>query len=138
MFNFIFKLFKYYNQLNGYYLGYYVNIKEAKKKAAILLSEQGNTLDRYGFIQDTDKASLASKGAQLHITHDYLRHYDFMFHSFRGNQFSLIEFGCFDGASLRMWEQYFPNAEIYGVDLDESAKQHEKGRVHIVIGDPKG
>ena len=34
-----------------------------------------------------------------------------------------------------MWEQYFPNADIYGVDLDEGAKQHEKSRIHVVIGD---
>lgn len=71
----------------------------------------------------------------LTVTHDYLRHYDFIFSSFRGKEFSLIEFGCYRGDSLRMWEQYFPKANIYGVDLDEGAKQHEKGRIHIIIGD---
>lgn len=136
MLKFASKLFQYlWHRLNGYYFGYYVNIKEAKKKAAVLLSEHGSNLDKYGFIYDTDKASIASKGAQLHITHDYLRHYDFLFHPFRADKFSLIEFGCLRGESLRTWEQYFPNAEIYGVDLDESAKKHEKGHVHIVIGD---
>ena len=34
-----------------------------------------------------------------------------------------------------MWEKYFPSAEIYGVDLDETAKRHEQGRIHMVIGD---
>ena len=64
-----------------------------------------------------------------------MRHYDYLFSQFRAEKFSLIEFGCQEGNSMRMWEQYFPNAEIYGVDLDDDAKQHEKGRVHIVIGD---
>ena len=26
--------------------------------------------------------------------------------------------GVKDGASLRMWKEYFPNAMIYGVDID--------------------
>ena len=34
-----------------------------------------------------------------------------------------------------MWEKYFPSAEIFGVDLDETAKRHEKGIIHMVIGD---
>lgn len=114
---------------------YYVDVREVKSKAQRLLSEQGSTLDRQGFIQGTDKASIINRRNMCELAHDYLRHYDFLFQAFRADKFSLIEFGCLEGASLRTWEQYFPNAEIYGVDLDESAKQHEKGRVHIVIGD---
>jgi FkbM family methyltransferase len=34
-----------------------------------------------------------------------------------------------------MWEEYFPNAEIYGFDIDENCKQYEEGRVKIIIGD---
>lgn len=118
------------------YHGFYVKSAEVKAKAERMISERGNGLDRIGFIHGTDKASLYKiAGSELRISHDYLRHYDFMFGAFREEKFSLVEFGCFRGDSLRMWEQYFPNAEIYGVDLDESTKQYEKGRVHIVIGD---
>lgn len=118
------------------YHGFYVKSAEVKAKAERMISERGNGLDRIGFIHGTDKASLYKiAGSELRISHDYLRHYDFMFGAFREEKFSLVEFGCFKGESLRMWEQYFPNAEIYGIDLDESTKQYEKGRVHIVIGD---
>lgn len=118
------------------YHGFYVKSAEVKAKAERMISERGNGLDRIGFIYGTDKASLYKiAGSELRISHDYLRHYDFMFGAFREEKFSLVEFGCFKGESLRMWEQYFPNAEIYGIDLDESTKQYEKGRVHIVIGD---
>ena len=116
---------------------YYVDAREVKSKAQRLLSEQGSNLDRLGFIQGTDKASLMDVSGYCTTdgANDYLRHYDFLFQAFSGGKFSLIEFGCLKGDSLRTWEQYFPNAEIYGVDLDESTKQNEKGRVHIVVGD---
>ena len=117
------------------YHGFYVNSAGAKAKAQLMLSEKGNILDRMGFVHGTDKSSVRDSDGGLSIAHDYLRHYDFLFRQFRGEKFSLIELGCLSGASLRMWEQYFPEAEIYGVDLDETTKKNEKGRVHIVIGD---
>jgi hypothetical protein len=36
------------------------------------------------------------------------------------------------GASLRMWEEYFPNAEIYGMDVDPSTLFSE-GRIKTII-----
>ena len=117
------------------YNGFYVNSAEVKAKTERMLSENGSDLDRIGFINGTDKASIIQSADSCWMAHDYLRHYDFLFHSFRADKFSLIEFGCLRGDSLRMWEQYFPEAEIYGVDIDKSTKKNEKGRVHIVIGD---
>ena len=114
---------------------YHVNLKNAKAKAEYMLSEKGSCLDRIGFLQETDKASIIPTGYVVKAAHDYLRHYDYLFAQFRQDKFSLVEFGCAEGASLRTWEQYFPNAEIYGVDLDENAKRHETDRIHIVIGD---
>lgn len=113
----------------------YLGLNEIKAKTERMLSEHGSTLDRMGFVHGTDKASIMDMGGLCALGNDLLRHYDFLFHSFRGDKFNLIEFGCFRGDSLRTWEQYFPGAEIYGVDLDEATRQHEKGRVHIVIGD---
>ena len=117
------------------YHGFYVNAKFIKEKAESIVAGQNSILDTQGFIQGTDKAAIKQYGGLFGATHDYLRHYDYLFAQFRGEKFSLVEFGCYKGDSLRMWEQYFPNAEIYGVDLDEGAKVNEKGRVHVVIGD---
>ena len=114
------------------------DMEKAKKNLALVLSKEGSILDKYGFIQGTDKASANVGGGTFHghlsLTHDYLRHYDFLFHSFRNEKFNLIEFGCLGGSSLRTWKQYFPNVEIYGVDLDENTKGLEEERIHIVIG----
>ena len=117
------------------YHGYCVDATKIKAKAEYLVSEQSSILDKQGFLQGTDKASIQQIGENLRVTHDYLRHYEYMFSQFRQNKFALVEFGCYKGDSLRMWEQYFPNAEIYGVDLDENTKCHETDRIHIVIGD---
>ena len=118
------------------YKGFYVSAKEAKNKANIMLSEKGDNLDRIGFVEGTDKASvMATKIGSLALAKNYLQHYDLFFNAFREENFSMIEFGCADGASLRTWEQYFPNAQIYGVDLDNGAKRHETERIHVVVGD---
>jgi hypothetical protein len=46
-----------------------------------------------------------------------------------------VEIGVKDGASLRMWKEYFPNATIYGIDIDPRCKSFEEDRIEIIIGD---
>ena len=38
-------------------------------------------------------------------------------------------------SSVKMWEEYFPNATIYGFDIDQKCTKFENGRVKIIIGD---
>ena len=110
--------------------GYYVNIKQVQKQLDEALAGKRGELELYGLKQGTDKASAISfmtqdEDVSMRVAHDYLRHYEFLFNNFKFDEFSLIEFGCADGASLRMWEEYFPKADIYGVDLDENATRHD-------------
>ncbi len=100
-----------------------------------MMSAEESTLDLIGFKHGTDKASLIYDEDGLQLSHDYLRHYDFLFDRFRNDEIILLEFGCYRGESLRMWKEYFPKAEIYGVDVDETAAQYEEERIHIIIGD---
>ncbi len=113
----------------------WLNANDLKKRAEQLVTGNDRCLDRYGFVQETDKASLLVDGDTIKPAHDYLRHYDFFFHAFRNNKLNLIEFGCYRGSSLKMWREYFPYGNIYGVDLDEDARQYETDRIHIVVGD---
>lgn len=48
--------------------------------------------------------------------HRFCDFYDFHLSSIRNNNLKVLEIGIFDGASLRMWEEYFPNSKIYGID----------------------
>lgn len=66
--------------------------------------------------------------------HDYLRHFHRHYAERRMEVRKVIEIGVCGGESLRMWEQYFPNAMIYGVDINPECKRHESNRVKVFIG----
>tara|TARA_B110001469_G_C9535883_1_gene266264 strand:+ start:309 stop:866 length:558 start_codon:yes stop_codon:yes gene_type:complete len=61
--------------------------------------------------------------------------YDKYFIKIRNNVTKFVEIGINDGCSLRMWKRYFPNATIYGIDIDPSCKIHEEDRIKCFIGD---
>ena len=48
---------------------------------------------------------------------------------------SLLEIGVQYGGSLKMWKDYFPNAQITGMDINPKCKKHKEKRIDIVIGD---
>jgi spermidine synthase len=78
---------------------------------------------------------LGEKYAATKRNHDYLRHYWLHFKEIRLQVKQVLEIGVFDGSSLRMWSEFFPNATIYGIDIDPSCKAHENERIKITIGD---
>lgn len=108
---------------------------QIQERLDCMLSKESMELDLIGFKHNTDKSSLREVKGEVRPSHDYLRHYDSLFDRFRAEPIALVEFGCAGGASLRMWAEYFPKADIYGVDLNESVKKLEQDRIHIVIGD---
>ena len=64
--------------------------------------------DKYG----TDKKILC---------HGYTRVYEKLFLPIRHDVKNIIEAGIFDGASLRMWRDYFPNATVHGLDIEQKS-----------------
>jgi len=83
-------------------------------------------LDAIGLFHQTDKSS---------IHHDYLQLYERILHSLRYEPINLIEIGVFRGSSLRTWEEYFPRANIIGVDVDPECHQYQNDRITIEIAD---
>jgi trans-aconitate methyltransferase len=74
-------------------------------------------------------------GTDKAVPHDYLDIYDEYFSNRTSDVRTVLEFGVDKGASVRMWREYFPHAEIWGLDcvpivIDEP-------RIHIVIGNEK-
>jgi len=52
-----------------------------------------------------------------HTGHSYIPHlYDELFFPYKDKENTILEIGIREGDSLRMWEKYFPNSLIYGVD----------------------
>jgi len=73
-------------------------------------------------------------------SHWYAQHYHHHFQHLRNQKINLLEIGvggyanpAAGGDSLRMWEEYFPHATIYGVDIHDK-QRHERGRIKIRRG----
>jgi hypothetical protein len=65
----------------------------------------------------------------------YTATYSRFFEELRQRDLVLLEIGVASGASLRMWEEYFPNARIFGVDVDPDCTRHESDRTRVIVGD---
>ena len=77
----------------------------------------------------TDKSKHSYKGMS------YLDIYERHFEKIRNEVKCFVEIGVLNGSSVKMWEEYFPNATIYGIDINPDCKKYESGRVKIIIGD---
>ena len=67
--------------------------------------------------------------------HNYTELYESMFAGIREEKLKILEIGVLGGASLRMWYDYFPNAEIHGVEIDKDCLAFADDRFTIHIGD---
>jgi len=88
------------------------------------------TLQQIGQKHGTDKHD-------IHHTYGgstYLNIYDRYMSEYRDKPIKMLEIGVRDGCSHRMWREYFPNATIYGIDIDPRCKQTESDRIRIFIG----
>ncbi|WP_075995605.1 class I SAM-dependent methyltransferase [Salaquimonas pukyongi] len=82
-------------------------------------------LDEIGLRKGTDKSS---------IGHGYLDIYEEYLERYRNLQINILEIGVFNGNSVSMWKEYFPHANIIGVDYDPRCTEYEESRIKIVIG----
>jgi len=50
------------------------------------------------------------------IDHNYIGKYEELFQHIRENKMNILELGVLFGNSLKLWEYYFENSMIYGID----------------------
>lgn len=79
------------------------------------------SLDQLGIDHQTDKASQFTRTYAQ--PHDYLRHMEKCFEPLRNQPIKLLEIGVGGGESIRTWLEYFPHAQIFGVDIVHSTNQ---------------
>jgi len=84
------------------------------------------TLDDLGIKFGTDKSS---------VDHNYLNFYERHFLPFRHKEITILEIGLLGGASLSVWEEYFPHATIVGADIDKRTLRFARPRIAIEIID---
>ncbi len=88
------------------------------------LIEQKN-LDELCLEFNTDKCS--------HL-HNYTETYEKYFSPIRNSAKRVFEIGILSGASHLLWQAYFKNAQIYGIDIKDCSFLEEKG-IHTMIAD---
>jgi hypothetical protein len=65
----------------------------------------------------------------------YLTEYERLFEPMRDAPLRLLELGVYNGASMFLWSDYFPNATIVGLDIGPKPKNFPaNGRVHFIEG----
>jgi hypothetical protein len=53
----------------------------------------------------------------------------------KNDNLKILEIGIFKGDSLKLWEDFFPNSEIYGLDIENKSEYTYSGRVNKYIVD---
>jgi cephalosporin hydroxylase len=71
------------------------------------------------------------KGPKLH---NFVEIYERFFVQWRYQPIKLFEIGIEKGGSLAMWQDYFPEARIYALDIKDMSKFNTK-RVKTIVGD---
>lgn len=72
----------------------------------------------------------------------YIERYESYFEPLRDEKLNILEIGVkrahpkypHGAASHRTWKEYFPKAQIYGIDIDPKNKEYEQERLEIFIG----
>lgn len=91
----------------------------------------------YPFAIDTDNPleALGRKYGPTKRIHYYLPYYWMHLRDIREQVRNVCEIGVQSDRSIRMWEDFFPRATIWGVDIDPKVRAFEGGRRRIRIGD---
>lgn len=83
-------------------------------------------LDQLAHKHDTDKKS---------GIHGYTAHYERWFGASKSRVNKILEIGVASGASLKLWEEYFPEAMIYAIDSNPDCLRFQGKRTRIHIAD---
>jgi len=84
-----------------------------------------------GLLDDLAKRHGSDKSS---LFHGYTASYERWFGSIRFDVQSVLELGVANGASLRMWRDFFPAAHVQGLDIDPAFMFTEE-RITTVLGD---
>ena len=75
------------------------------------------------------------KGSKFGHKHNYTEIYDEYFSKYIGKSPNILEIGVFQGASLKMYHEYFVDCEVYAIDIVDSCVRFSDNKTHIYIFD---
>ena len=86
-------------------------------------------LQDLGLKYGTDKA-----GIHRYNNKTFLDVYEYHLKGLKDSKINFLELGILNGSSLRVWEEYFPNGNIIGLDIDPAKKIYETNRIKVYTG----
>jgi Methyltransferase domain len=98
----------------------------AGRRATWAVKPGRKSLNDLALIHGADKSTAAHGFADIYET--YLR-------DWRDRPVTVLEIGVYRGASLRMWRDYFPRGQVYGVDIWPNAAEQRGERIEVFVGD---
>lgn len=84
------------------------------------------TLDELAIKYKTDKSSK---------WHGFTKYYEKYLESWRDKKFKLLEIGISSANSLKMWRDFFPQAEITGIDIDRNSLKYREDGFNMIMCD---
>ena len=75
---------------------------------------------------------LGGKATDKYWVHNYTQYYDEVFHHLRRSKIKILELGLLRGASLALWHEAFPAAQIVGVDKNPDSWKELAGKLDRV------
>ena len=92
-------------------------------------STGGVPLARFG-----ELSSLATETDKGPSGHNYTEVYEYFFLPLRYAPIKILEIGIETGGSLKLWEKYFPNATVFGIDIVKKEFMNST-RIKTFVGD---
>ena len=116
--SYLHKIYDYFYNPNMFILD-----KKHQRKIVLFYNQNNDLLSKLSSTYNTDKGSIekikTNKNKFGYETHTYTDFYSILFGSFKENIKLVFECGILNGASLRMWRDYFVNSEIFGADINK-------------------
>jgi len=80
---------------------------------------------------ELDRLAIASRTDKSSRGHGYTRWYAPLFELVKNKPLNILEIGVGNGASLKLWESFFPAANIIGLDINEKLLSLNRPRVEV-------
>ena len=128
---------KYNNVFEELGAGYIMN--QFHNNKIDIVQKLGNPEDFNSIIKPFTKSMNAISENNLtdkNTAHSYFDTYEQLFGPIRKTASNILEVGIYWGGSIQLWRDYFPNAQIYGVDICDMEfikKESVKNDHHITL-----
>jgi hypothetical protein len=85
-------------------------------------------------LNELSSSYATDKNQTYTYAHGYTKTYEEYFTPLQHTAKNVLEIGVQSGESLRLWQDFFVNAQIYGIDIDPNCQRFNSERQHIFIG----